>query len=183
MFDEGLFTIGMEFEYPGAMEGGTYISISPTFGPTSLGSLRPSADTILLSSDSVVFYVDEATLLRVSSNSFKGLLPLMTEDKSQRILSMRDITSSELHNMPQAIYNVSGTTPAVVDIQFLLAAVDRFLEYGISAGTFITPTSHLYQNLLACVPLHPLEIYALAAQHDIKSLATTASMHTLALKL
>ncbi|KAK1221533.1 hypothetical protein PQX77_015652 [Marasmius sp. AFHP31] len=183
MFDEGLFALGMEFEDPGR-GGGSHLSISPTFGPPSLGSTRPSVDTILLSNDSILFYVDEATLLRVSSNSFKGLLPLTMEDKSQRILFMRDISSSELDIMLQAIYNLPSTTaPAVVNIQVLLSAVDRFLEYGISATGRITPTSHFYQYLLACAPLHPLEVYALAAQHDMKSLATTASAHTLVVEL
>ncbi|KAL0062784.1 hypothetical protein AAF712_010322 [Marasmius tenuissimus] len=139
---------------------------------------------LLLSSDSVIFYVDEATLLRVSSNSFKGLLPLTTQDKSQRVLFMRDVSSSELDIMLQAAYNVPSTTaPAVVDIQVLLNAVDRFLEYGISATETITSTSHFYQHLLACAPLHPLEVYALAAQHDMKSLATIASTHTLVVEL
>ncbi|KAL0062785.1 hypothetical protein AAF712_010323 [Marasmius tenuissimus] len=164
--------------------GGTRLSISPTFGATSLGSSRPSVDMILLTSDSIIFYIDEATLLRVSANSFKSLLPLTTEDKSQRVLFMRDISSDELDIMLQAVYNVPGSTiPGKTDIQVLLSAVDQFMDYGISAATFITSTSHLYQYLLACAPLHPLEIYALAAQHDIGSLATTASVHTLVLEL
>ncbi|KAJ8081784.1 hypothetical protein PM082_007630 [Marasmius tenuissimus] len=184
MFDEGLFAPGIEFNENPRRAGGTRLSISPTFGATSLGSPRPSVDMILLTSDSVIFYIDEATLLRVSTNSFKSLLPLTTEDKSQRILFMRDISSSELDIMLQAVYNVpSSTIPGATDIQVLLSAVDQFMDYGISAATFITSTSHLYQYLLACAPLHPLEIYALAAQHDIKSLATTASVHTLVLEL
>ncbi|KAK1221534.1 hypothetical protein PQX77_015653 [Marasmius sp. AFHP31] len=186
MFNEGLFMPGMEFENPGRA-GGTRLSISPTFRPAGARSLsgpRPPVDTILLTSDSVIFYVDEATLLRVSNNSFKGLLPLTTEDKSQRILFMTEITSSELDIMLQAVYNTpSSTISGAANIKVLLSAVDQFKDYGISAATTITPTSHLFQYLLASAPLHPLEIYALAAQHDIKSLATTTSVHTLVLEL
>ncbi|KAL0579262.1 hypothetical protein V5O48_002766 [Marasmius crinis-equi] len=165
--------------------GGNMISISSAFGPaTSLSTSRPPVNLILLTSDSVVFYVDEATLLQASSNSFKSLLPITAENQMQRILFMEDIPSAELEYMLQAIYNVRGNTvSAAANIQTLMRAVDRLPVYGISPGTCISPTSHLYQYLLSSAPLHPMEIYALAAQYGMETLAVTVSSHTLVLEL
>ncbi|KAL0569079.1 hypothetical protein V5O48_012896 [Marasmius crinis-equi] len=165
--------------------GGTQLTISYTFGPTNIvGTLRPPPDLVLLSRDSVVFYADEATLLQVSNNSFKSLLPLMTDDTSNRILFMQEIPSSELDFMLQAIYDVPGNVvPALTDIHTLLRAVDHLPVFGISPSTRISPTSYLYQYLESCAPLYPFEIYALAAQYNIETLAITISAHTLALEL
>ncbi|KAL0566929.1 hypothetical protein V5O48_015067 [Marasmius crinis-equi] len=188
MFDEGLFDgLGLEVVTPnnsgGIGEGP--ISISSTFGPTSsISALRPPVDLVLLTSDSVVFFVDETTLLQASSNSFKSLLPITAKDQLQRFLFMEDIPSVELEYILQAIYNIRGNSvPAFVDIQTLIRAVDHLPSYGILPGTAISPTSHLYQYLLSCAPLHPLEIYALAAQYGMETLAVVVSSHTLVVEL
>ncbi|KAL0581191.1 hypothetical protein V5O48_000881 [Marasmius crinis-equi] len=127
-----------------------------------------------------MFYTDEDTLLRVSDNSFDNHLPLRTQDISQRVVFLPDIPSPELEIMLQAIYDVpSNTTQSMIDVRALTSAIDHLPVYGISPNTCITPGSHIYKFLLSCAPLHPLEVYAQAAQYGIVPLAVAASSHTL----
>ncbi|KAK1233031.1 hypothetical protein PQX77_003834 [Marasmius sp. AFHP31] len=171
---------------PAYTDGGTEYPTSSTFGPMISGSSRPPVDMLLLSGDSVMFYTDEKTLLDASKNSFKHLLPFTSKEFSQRVLFLRDISSSELEIMLRAIHDVSsGPSQSLIsiDVQTLIRAIDHLPEYGISPVACITPKTHLYRLLLSCAPLHPLEIYAQAAHHGLGSLAVTVSSHTLVVEL
>ncbi|KAL0581274.1 hypothetical protein V5O48_000757 [Marasmius crinis-equi] len=172
----------MASETPGDLPsiGGT--TISSTWGPNSTGVSRPPVDIVLFTSDAVAFYVDEATLLQASNNSFRTLLPITTEDNSQRVLFMTEMPSVQLDIMLQVVYNAPSAA-TMLDIQTLMRAINQLPVYGILPSTHISPTSHLYQHLLARAPLHPLEIYALAAQYNMEILAMTVSSHTLTVEL
>ncbi|KAG7093199.1 hypothetical protein E1B28_006889 [Marasmius oreades] len=173
------------------METGPF-SVSLTFGPRAkLGQNAPPVDMILLSNDSVVFYTCETTLLSVSTNSFRNLLPFPTQhgdgsiNPSERILTLPEIPSSELEIILLAIHNIprKSASNSLFDVNTLTRAIDRLPEYGISPDARITPTSQIYHLMLSCAPVHPLEVYALAAQYEIHSLAVTVSSHTLGLDL
>ncbi|KAG7093200.1 hypothetical protein E1B28_006890 [Marasmius oreades] len=170
----------------------TGFSFSPTPVSFELDTLPP-VDMILLSNDSVVFYTCETTLLDVSTNSFRNLLPFPfpthhgdgSINPSERILTLPEIPSSELEIMLLAIHNVprNNNSPSLFDVNIITRAIDRLPEYGIPPDTRITPTSQIYHLMLSCAPLYPLEIYALAAQYEIHSLAVTVSSHALSLEL
>ncbi|KAJ8081628.1 hypothetical protein PM082_007474 [Marasmius tenuissimus] len=156
---------------------------SSTFGLTDADSIRPPPNLVLISSDLVLFHVDETTLVDKSTDSFKNLLPLPTEDSS-RSLFMGDIPSTELEIMLRAIYDVeSNVLPSTMQIATLIRAIDRLKTFGVQPSACITQGSHLYRYLLACATTHPLEVYATAAHHNIASLAVTVSSHTLVLDL
>ncbi|KAG7093204.1 hypothetical protein E1B28_006891 [Marasmius oreades] len=164
----------------------TGFPVSTTFGPVDPNTLPP--DMTLISNDSVVFYTHEATLFKASTNHFNNLLPFPTpaqHDPSERILTLPEISSSELQIMLLAIYKVPAGDPSfsLVDINTLIRAIDHLPNYGFSPKTQITPTSQMYRLMLSCAPLYPLEIYALAAQYEIHAIAVTASSHTLVLPL
>ncbi|KAK1219037.1 hypothetical protein PQX77_018265 [Marasmius sp. AFHP31] len=163
---------------------GNTVQISPTFGPTGAGNSSSTADIILGSSDGVVFYVNEGTLLGKPNNSFKSLLPLASKESLQRTLFLADIPSPELELMLRVIHGVEiDTSSSSIEFQALIRAIDHLPVYGIQASTYITPTSNLYEYLLSYAPLRPLDIYATAAHHNIIPLAVTVSSHTLSLDL
>ncbi|KAF9256884.1 hypothetical protein L218DRAFT_159304 [Marasmius fiardii PR-910] len=144
---------------------------------------------VLISNDSVIFYTTESILLEMSSNSFHNLLPIPKRphpsvDPSERFLFLPEFHSSELEIFLQAVYSVPrmGAT-SFVDINPLIRAIDHLPKYGIEPSAVITPISHLYQTILSCAPINPLEIYALAAQYGMASLAMTVSSHTLVVEL
>ncbi|KAL0062127.1 hypothetical protein AAF712_011054 [Marasmius tenuissimus] len=166
-----------------APAGGNTIQISSSFGPTGAGNNPSAVDIILLSSDGVVFYVNEDTLLSKSNNSFKSLLPLASKESLQRTLFLADIPSPELQIILRVIHGVEIDTSPSIEFQALVRAIDHFPVYGIQASTYVTPTSRLYGVLLSYAPLRPLEIYATAAHHNIVRLAVTVSSHTLSLDL
>ncbi|KAG7093195.1 hypothetical protein E1B28_006885 [Marasmius oreades] len=169
--------------------GSGSLPVSSVFGPTGAvtgtGDNHIPVDMILLSSDYVVFYTHEATLLTASNNSFRNLLPLPKRgDPLNRAVFVPEISSPELEVMLQSIHNVPrGGFSVGSDIEPVMKGVARLWECGISPRDCITPTTHLYQYLLFCAPIHPLEVYALAAQYGMVSLAVTTSSHTLVLDL
>lgn len=135
-----------------------------------------------VSSDSVFFYVHTQTLLHVSQNSFNRLLPAnsLTED-SEAIVPLPD--SSEVLNVVlHTIYNISCAHYAP-SVQTLSSAVRTLKTYGIPLGSCIAPSTPLFTLLLANAPAAPLEIYALAGEHDLPHLAVSASPHLLSFPL
>ena len=64
-----------------------------------------------------------------------------------------------------------------------MAAVDALRDYGVNPKLCIVPSSPLYTLLLSHAPLHPLEVYALAASHDLRELAAATSSHLLSFSL
>ncbi|ESK90847.1 hypothetical protein Moror_16485 [Moniliophthora roreri MCA 2997] len=167
------------------------ISISQSFGPDTAQNLdRPPVNVILITYDPVGYYVDEYTLLKYSNNHFKGLLPLAYKEKEKRLIFLRDISSSELDIVLQAIYNIaqSTTTPgsgvgSALDFQVLAKGIGWLSIFGIPPKAVIVPHTHLFDRILSFAPLHPLETYSFAGQHDIEDLARAASSHTLSVDL
>jgi hypothetical protein len=81
-----------------------------------------------------------------------------------------------------AVYDLPCTqySPALAELDAATKALSR---YGIAPATALAPKAPLGQALRALAPLHPLDVYALAATYDALALAETASTHLLAFPL
>jgi len=74
----------------------------------------------------------------------------------------------------------AGHSPS---FEVLVNAVDRMPGYDIQPVKLILPSTPLYNLLLSYAPLHPLDLYGLAAHHSLHSLAVTTSSHLLSYSL
>lgn len=164
------------------VEGATVVSVSTSFYPGSQHLPIPP-DTILLSSDSVFFYAHAQFLLSASENGFMGLLPPPppSAPDQEPIISVPDdsvvlnVILHTLYEMPCAQYSPS--------FEALVTAVNRLPAYGIIPKTRIAPSAPLFALLLSHAPLHPLELYTLAATYDLYDLAVSISSHLLSFPL
>ncbi|KAK7040219.1 hypothetical protein VNI00_010025 [Paramarasmius palmivorus] len=163
-------------------QSSSVISISSVFGPNGPESVtRPPVDIVLISSDNIVFYADESTLLNVSTNSFNGRLPLRTQEKPKRILFLSDIISYELQVFLQSIYDVSSD--CIPELDVLMRGIDLLPKYGIQPKSLVLPRTPVFDYVLSYAPTKPLEIYAFAASHDIYALAIQAPSYLLGIDL
>ncbi|KAJ7175216.1 hypothetical protein C8R43DRAFT_976219 [Mycena crocata] len=153
------------------------VSISTTFFPAARRH-----DLILLSSDSVRFYVDSERLRDASENQFGDILPISSVERDGP--AMLDISqpAAVLNIILHAIYDMTCAqySPA---FEILVNAVDSMPIYGIKPKTIIRPATALFTLLLSQAPLFPVELYTLAARYDIVDLAVPASSHMLAYPL
>ncbi|KZT29313.1 hypothetical protein NEOLEDRAFT_1175022 [Neolentinus lepideus HHB14362 ss-1] len=161
----------------------TIVSVSTTFFPgASVDPLPP--DLILLSSDTVFFYVHTHRLLTASENGFNSQLPATPREDSSDVGPVLGIPepSPVLNVILHTVYHMSCVhySPTFPELE---AAVTAMSVYGIPLRPHITPTLPLYQHLLLHAPLAPLSLYALAAQHDLYELAVAISAHLLSLSL
>lgn len=163
-------------------EGSSLVSVSTTFYPGAHHqSLGP--DVILLSSDSVFFYVHSHLLLGASENGFHSILPPPPSPNKDRdtIVDIPE-TSTTLNIILHAVYEMSCAHYSPTFLT-LAAAVHRLPFYGIRPKSRINPATALYTILLSHAPLYPLELYALAATHDLYELAVATSSHLLSFPL
>lgn len=164
-------TLGLDIDE----EPDTIISISTAFHPNT----TPAPNTLFSSSDGVIFYVNAQTIHDTCPTAFRQPLaaPLSDPKFRDQIIHL-DIASHELNIILHTLY---GTSPAAhsPDFKTLIAAVDRMPSYSIPPKTYVVPTSPLYTLLLSQAPLHPMDVYALAAHHNLHELAVSTSSHLL----
>ncbi|KAJ7616976.1 hypothetical protein DFH06DRAFT_1286069 [Mycena polygramma] len=133
--------------------------------------------------DSVHFSVHSHVLLGATDNGFRDMLPFhcANEFDVASVLQVPE-SSSVLNVILHAIYDISCAqySPA---FETLVDAVDSMLVYGINPKSSIFPSTPLFTLLLSHAPLFPLELYALAAHHDIFDLAAPTSSHLLSFPL
>ena len=170
-------------------EESAIISISTTFGPTA--NLLPiPPDLILMSSDTVFFYLHTAQLLTATTNHFNGLCsqarptrhPDATEaSSSPEVVSVPE-SSAVLNIILHASYDLSCAhyNPS---LDALIAAVDAMPIYGLSSKQHVAPNKPLFTLLLARAPIQPISVYALAGAYDLAELATPVSAHLLSFPL
>ncbi|KAJ7179938.1 hypothetical protein C8R43DRAFT_971240 [Mycena crocata] len=159
----------------------TLVSVSTTFFPAAQHRSQPP-DLILLSKDSVYFYVHSDLILDVSENRFRAMLPISpVEGDEPPILSIPEL-SPVLNIILHAIYEISCAHYSP-PFEILVNAVDAMPIYGINPKKIILPSTPLFTLLLSQAPLFPLELYALAAHYDILDLAVPTSSHLLAFPL
>ncbi|KAJ6502913.1 hypothetical protein C8R47DRAFT_1107177 [Mycena vitilis] len=163
-------------------DGAPVISMSTTFSLTALHRPQPP-DIALLSKDSVYFYVHSDVLLDATQNGFRAMLPLHFADisDSPSILHVPE-PSSVLNVILHAIYNISCAHYSPT-FETLASAVDSLPIYGINPKAAILPSTPLFTLLLSQAPLFPIDLYALAAHHDIFELAVPTSSHLLGFPL
>ncbi|KAJ2931682.1 hypothetical protein H1R20_g5428, partial [Candolleomyces eurysporus] len=166
-------------------EESTVVSISTTFYPGAhLSPLQP--DVILLSADGVFFYVHSSTLLAASDNGFGGRLPHPTPlDPASKDLDPFFSVPDQSSVLNVILHSAYDKSCAHYSPQFptLAAAVNRLPTYGIPPKSRIQPSTPLYNVLLSYAPLFPLELYTLAATHDLYDLAVATSSHLLSFPL
>ncbi|KDR74255.1 hypothetical protein GALMADRAFT_250025 [Galerina marginata CBS 339.88] len=155
------------------------LAISTAFHPGGI----PAPDTILSSVEGMTFYVHAETVSESCLDAFKPCLsaPLSDPQYRSKIIHL-DIPGAVLNIILHTLY---GTSPAAhsPNLETLVHAVDCMPGYSILPQYFIRPSSPLYELLLAHAPLHPLEVYALAAHHGLSSLAISVSSHLLSCDL
>ncbi|RPD58768.1 hypothetical protein L226DRAFT_526905 [Lentinus tigrinus ALCF2SS1-7] len=174
---------------PDDASGNTIVSISTTFHPAStIHPTRP--DTIFLSSDSVFFYVQAAVVLAKSTNNWNGLLQPAaapsTHPGPESLDGPKIIPCPE----PAAVLNIvlhvayglscASYKPTIDDLS---AAVDAMATYGLPPKEHIAPSTPLYALILSQAPIKPIAAYALAAAHNLHSLAVPISSHLLSYPL
>ena len=159
------------------------VPVSTTFYPGADINTNPP-NIILLSSDSVFFYLHSNVLLGASSNGFNGLIPYHPDQCPREAGSLITVAehSTVLNIILHTVYDMSCSHYAP-SFESLSSAVAALPKYGISVQQFIVPSTPLYTLLLSYAPLHPIEVYALAAKYDAYDLAVTTSSHLLSFSL
>ena len=158
------------------------ISVSTAFHPDAHPHL-PAVDTVFVSTEGVVFYVNSNVILKTCVNAFKEFLGSRLSDDKYRYAPIPvDAQSAELNVILHLLY---GTSPAAHSPSFevLQNAVDHMQRYSIVPCNYIVPTSPLYTLLLCVAPLHPMDVYVLAAHHKLHELAVATSSHLLSYSL
>lgn len=161
----------------------TMISVSTTFYPGAELDVIPT-DLIILSSDSVFFYVHTHRLLAASINGFNSLLPLkeqvLPEDAGSFLALPHD--SVILNILLHTIYNMSASHYAPTP-EAVIAAVDSFERYGLSVQTYLAPASPFYTLFLGTAPRAPIDFYALSGAYNLQHLAIPISSFLLSYSL
>ena len=159
------------------------VSVSTTFFPGAQNHALPP-DLVLLSSDSVFFYVHIHVLLAASDNNFNSMLPPSPSAKSGPMgpVVLVPDPSIILNIVLHAIYDMSCShySPS---FESLAAALNAMTTYGVSLRTHVAPATPLHTLLLSLAPIYPLELYALAALYDLYDLAVPTSAHLLSFSL
>ncbi|KAJ7179196.1 hypothetical protein C8R46DRAFT_1211783 [Mycena filopes] len=163
-------------------DAGNTVAISTTFFLTAQHRPQPP-DLVLLSKDSVYFYVHSDLLLEASENRFRAMLPLPpTSDDEPPVLNVPE-ASPVLNVILHVIYDMSCTHYSP-PFDTLVSAVDSMPIYGIHPKSTVSCLRRRSSRfLLSHAPLFPLELYALAAHYDIFDLAVPTSSHLLAYPL
>jgi hypothetical protein len=161
----------------------TLVSVSTTFFPGAQNHALPP-DLVLLSSDSVFFYVHAHVLLAASDNSFNSLLPPSPKARPGPMghVVLVPESSTVLNVVIHAIYDMSCShySPS---FESLATALNAMTTYGISLRTHVAPASPIHTLLLSLAPIYPLELYALAASYDLYDLAVPTSAYLLSFSL
>jgi hypothetical protein len=159
------------------------ISVSTTFFPGAELDVLPT-DLIIISSDSVFFYVHTHKLLAASTNGFDSHLPLKELDRPEgagNILPLH-IDSVVLNILLHTIYNMSAVHYAPTP-EAVIVAVESLEKYGLSVRTYLAPASPLSTLFLGTAPQVPIEFYALAGAYDLNHLAIPISSFLLSYSL
>jgi len=151
------------------------ISVSTTFFPGAELDIS-STDLIILSSDSVFFYVHSRKILAASSNGFNSLLPLKEHGEPDDVAGILPLhlDSVVVNILLHTIYNMSAAHYAPT-AEAVIAAVDCFETYGLSVQAHLTPPSPFYALFLGAAHQAPIGFYAVCGAYDLHHLAIPIS--------
>lgn len=160
--------------------------ISTTFhAELLLVDMKP--DILLISSDDVLFYAHKSFLLSSSDNTFNGLLAQnairTARGGTARSLCVVVPADSILFNVVlHTIYGLSCRqfNPS---LDVLLQAVKMLKTYGIAIGQVIELNTPLFHHIVVETPKRPVEVFLVAAENGLDTLAvrTSAHLHSLLL--
>ena len=170
------------------------LSVSTAFNNGTFAGLT-QPDLVLVSSDETVFYIHHTILSGTSfyqalGNLHSGLLfdsttPVtpypcpLAADSHKLWVRVKDILADELNIVLHALYNTSCANHQP-RFDTIARAIDKMASlFGLVVKNVIRPGNEFYNYILTITPLHPLQIYALAAYHKIHTLAVKASGHLL----
>ncbi|KAJ3505174.1 hypothetical protein NLJ89_g7551 [Agrocybe chaxingu] len=163
-------------------EDSTVVAISTAFHPQAHPHLPPT-DIVFSASDAVLFYAHSSTILAACPHAFSTYIGgNLNDPKFRDQLIQLDAPSQELNVILHMLYGTSSAAHSPL-LETLINAVDRMPSYSIVPEEHIVPSSHLHILLLSYAPLHPLELYTLAACHNLNSLAIKTSSHLLSYSL
>ncbi|KAH9983219.1 hypothetical protein BJV74DRAFT_777565 [Russula compacta] len=159
------------------------ISVSTTFFPGAELDVLPT-DLIILSSDSVFFYVHTHKILAASANGFNTLLPLKQQTQPEEAGSILPLNhdSVVLNILLHTIYNMSAAHYAPTP-ETIIAAVESLEKYGLSVQTYLAPASPFYTLFLGTAPQAPIDFYAISGAYDLLHLAIPISSFLLSYSL
>ncbi|KAI4527061.1 hypothetical protein K525DRAFT_187537 [Schizophyllum commune Loenen D] len=149
--------------------------------PASTYDSRP--DVELVSSDAVHFSVSSDVLRRASYNDFAGALqsiPLCASNILPRF-HVPD-TAEVLNILLHASYGTS-LIPFTPSFPLLFEVVRRMPTYGLDPQTYVSYGSVVFECLRPYAAVAPIEVYTLAAAHDLLPLAQVASTYLLSYPL
>ena len=159
------------------------ISVSTTFFPGADLDVLPT-DLIILSSDSVFFYVHAHKVLALSTNGFNSLLHPQEQGQPHDaggILPLLD-DSVVVNILLHSIYNMSAAHYAPTP-EAVITAVESLEKYGLSVQTYLAPASPLYMLFLGTAPQAPINFYATAGAYDLHHLIIPVSSFLLSYSL
>ena len=157
---------------------GATIAVSRSFCP---GNGEHGESNLVLSSGSVLFYVHTHIINRVSQTALSRFIDAAGGRVQNSVVVVPEPTAV-LNIIIHAIYN-SSCAHNSPRFEELIEAVDKMPLYGLAPNAIILSGSPMHDLLLAHGVLRPLDIYALAAHHDIPSLAEKVSSHLLGFSL
>ncbi|KZV65680.1 hypothetical protein PENSPDRAFT_689667 [Peniophora sp. CONT] len=163
----------------GERDSNTVVSVSAAFHPGAQLHAQPP-DMILVSSDSVWFYVHTQTLA-ISTNDFHGVLHNPGNPENPPIIPLPE-ASAELNVLLHSLYNMSAApySPSPANVA---AALDALHKYGMNPITFTAPHSPLFLLMIRLASMNPLECFAIAAERSMHDLLTAISSFLLACHL
>ncbi|KAF8198785.1 hypothetical protein K438DRAFT_2115497 [Mycena galopus ATCC 62051] len=168
-------------------DGNMTVSVSATFSSDAQHRPQPP-DVVLLSNDSVYFYVHSDLLRDASDNRFHAMLPISPSGDGGEppVLNVPE-PSPVLNLVLHAIYGMSCAHYSP-PFETLVDAVDSMPTYGMNPRamaciSFVLPSTPLFTLLLSYAPLFPLPLYTLAARYDLFDLAVPTSSHLLTFPL
>lgn len=158
----------------------SFTSVSPVFYHGA--GVRPGpVDLKLISSDATLFFVQVAVLLAKSSNNFGNLLQpeRLRQYATNRPQTLAvGNTATVLNVVLHVIYDVVPL-PHNVDLRDLIVAVDVLAFYGVSLQEHAHRDTPLFQLLATHMAAAPIDVYALAASHNLQDMAVLSSSYTL----
>lgn len=155
------------------------------FSPGANNGESTPTDTILVSADSVFFYVHGRRLLAVSSNRFNNTISESFEErtgKDPELVIPLPHPSPVLNILMHTVYNkgCAHFTPSLADLSLTLNILET---YGMLANILVAPGMPLYDNFRLHASQDALELYTVAAAHNLYDLAVYTSAHLLSLPL
>lgn len=162
--------------------GSITFTISTAFNSTDAEERQ--SDLIIVSSDSVLFYVHSGRLVEASSNGFNGHFPhtpRASTSGNDLVIAVPE-RSTVINLLLLAVYRMS-CTQYMPSFEDLSETVGTLNIYGLQAEPYISPGSPLFDALLTHAPTQPLDLYAFAASRSFHELAVATSPHLLSFPL